>query len=123
VADNLLASRAGQEGTCRVGAYGVVCRFHAARHGGDKRCQALLIDGIVCACRHIKHQNSQALQDRLDIFAGVPAMRRLSAKTLQALALVCTSKEFMPNTVILNQGNDVEDFHFIVQGEVKLVRC
>lgn len=50
------------------------------------------------------------------------AFQRLPESTLRALALVCMPREFLPNSVILQQDQEVEDVYIIQQGHVKLIR-
>lgn len=61
-------------------------------------------------------------RDRLSLLVAAPVFGDMSIDILRAVALVCTPRTFLPNAVILNQDQQVEDLYLIASGHVKLIR-
>lgn len=78
--------------------------------------------GVLNRCRFIKDQNGQAHLDKLALLQQMAVFRHLPEATLRALTLVCMPREYLPNSVILQQDQEVEDVYIIQQGHVKLIR-
>jgi CRP-like cAMP-binding protein len=78
---------------------------------------------VANACRLIREQNRQVLQDKLALMRQVPVMRDAPEAALRTLMLRAQTREIMPNTVILNQDQEVEDLYIIMQGHIKHIRC
>lgn len=73
-------------------------------------------------CRFIKDQNGQANLDKMNLLQKMAVFQHLPESTLRALTLVCMPREFLPNSVILQQDQEVEDVYIIQKGHVKLIR-
>lgn len=73
-------------------------------------------------CRFIKDQSGQANMDKMSLLQQMAVFRHLPESTLRALTVVCMPREYLPNSVILQQDQEVEDVYIIQQGHVKLIR-
>lgn len=70
----------------------------------------------------IKDQNGQANLDKMNLLQKMAVFQHLPESTLRALTLVCMPREFLPNSVILQQDQEVEDVYILQKGHVKLIR-
>ena len=68
-------------------------------------------------------ENQAVLKDKLDFLHSLPVIGEQSDEVLTSIAYVCTPREYPPNEVIIAQGDEVEDMYFILNGNIKLIKC
>lgn len=63
------------------------------------------------------------LEDKIRLLNLVPVLREIPTEAMRSLMMRATVREMVPNTVILNQDQEVEDLYVIVRGNIKHIRC
>jgi len=66
--------------------------------------------------------NQAVMVEKTDFLKAVTLIGDQPVSVLTALAQVLTPREFPPSTVIIAQGDEIEDLYLIVSGSVKLVK-